>query len=317
MIVEIDEKYLTEDENIVDHMRLIVRLLECYHYLKYDAGLFEKMASLMEVYGGKRGNELFQASIEYLSLPDRIKNNITTVVLSDLSEKEINVLLFKPSELLVENSANEWPVYERIFKTFQKDPTYSSVIKYINRRKGCFHLVPANAGGKHSIPAIVELKNNGEYQNMYKKKVCVVFDRDENNAERYSSDNNRLFEFFAGEGKNSNNIKEEDIYKLDFGDGYIWHMWYKRAIENYFPADKYAEQGMDISVLPTNQDDYYYYPFKEPNPHTPHCYKKTMVKEMGKGLSHEYYLQTTKSFEIGGGKYNEMLLLMLKIAKIV
>ena len=317
MIVEIDDQYLVEDENIIDHIRLVVRLLECYHYIKCDAALFDKLEAMMARYGGKRGCELFRASREGLSIPRRIKDTITTVVLSQLLDKEINVLLFKPSELLVENSANEWPVYERIINAFKKDPTYGGVVEYINRRKGCFYLVPANAGGKQAIPAIVELKNNGEYQKMYKKKVCVIFDRDTDDSQHYSPSNNRLFELFAGAGKNSNNLTEQDVYKLNFGSGYIWHMWYKRAIENYFPAEKYEAQGMDIRELPTERDEYDYYHFKEPKTQVPNCYKKTMVKELGKDLNYQYYQQTTKSFDVDGGRYNEMLLLMLKIAKIV
>lgn len=317
MIVEIDEHYLDENDDIIDHIRLVVTLLENLHYIKFNDRLFTHFNEMMKKYAGKSGYELFQNSGELLTCTGRLEECLTTIKLSDLDSSEVVTLLLKPSELLVENSANEWPVYERIIKTFQKDSTYGNVVKYINRRKGRHHLVPANAGGNGGIPAIVDLKDNGEYRHLYKKKVCVIFDRDTDDSLTFASSNNGLFKLFAGAGKNSNTIKEEDIYKLDFGDGYIWHMWYKRAIENYFPAEKYKEQGMDISSVPNDPQEYDYYHFVEPKPNKPGCYLKSMVKEMGTGMSLLDYVSTTKSFSIDGGEYSEMLLLILKIAKIV
>lgn len=317
MIVEINEAYILEDEYIIDHIRLLIALLENYHYIKYDDGQFKHLDSMMKKYGGTSGYELFQASIEFLSYPDRVGECITTVQLVELTPKEVKVLLFKPSELLVENSVNEWPIYERIIKAYQKDPTYGSVMRYVNRRKCSHGLVPANAGGKGNIPGIVTLKDSGEYQGMYRKKACVLFDRDTDNSHTFSANNNRLFAFFAGNGKNAVNMVDADVYKLDFGGGYIWHMWYKRAIENYFPVEKYDELGMNTASLPTDRDQYDYYHFKEPKTLTPGCYQKNMMAEMGKGLNYEYYQKRSNNFTVGGAQYSEMLLFLLKIAQIV
>lgn len=317
MIVEIDEHYLEENDNIIDHIRMVVTLLENLHYIKFDDALFTQFNEMMKKYAGKLGYELFQTSGELLACTSRIKECLTTIKLSSLDADDIVTLLLKPSEILVENSANEWPVYERIIKTYQKDVTYGNVVKYINRRKGRYHLVPAHAGGNGGIPAIVNLKDNGEYRHLYRKKVCVIFDRDTDNSKTFAPSNNSLFKLFAGKDKSSDTVTDSDIYKLDFGEGYIWHMWYKRAIENYFPLNKYMELGMNISSVPTDPLEYDYYHFDEPKSHKSGCFQKTMVKEMGKGMSISDYNSTTKSFLVDGGEYHEMLLLLLKIAKIV
>lgn len=317
MIVKVDSQYLVENECIIDNVRQIVTLLENLHYIDVAEADFQQLDAMMQKYAGKMGYELFEGSRELLSCTGRIRDCVTTVNLSELTSDDIVTLLLKPSELLLENSANEWPVLERIIKKYQKEQTYGGVIKYVCRRTGQHHLVPANAGGINNIPAIIELKNNGEYRGKYSQKVCVVFDRDTDDDQNYSSNNNRLFELFAGEGKNSTNMFDDDIYKLDFAGGYIWHMWYKRAIENYFPATKYEELGMDITNLPAEQYAYDYYHFKEPEKIVNGCFRKTMVKDLGKGMSVQDYKNTTKSFDVDDGKYDEMLLLMLKIAKIV
>lgn len=317
MIVEIDDQYIEENEEIIDHIRLMVSLLENCHYFSVNDASFEHLNQMMEKYAGKGGYELFCHGLEFFSQSGHMKECLSSVKLSELSAKEIKILLLKPSELLVENSANEWSVYECVIKTYQKDRTYGDVVKYINRRKGIHQLVPANAGGISNIPAIVELKNKGEYGGYYYRKVCVIFDRDTDNDQYFTPNNNRLYELFAGPDKNAGNLTNDDIYKLDFGNGYIWHQWYKRAIENYYPAEKYAEQGMDISILPTDPKEYDYYHFKEPEHPIPHGYKKTMMRGMGKGMSIDSYRERTRTFDIDGGKYDEMLLLMLKIAKIV
>lgn len=317
MIVKVDGGYLAENEDIIDHVRLLVTLLENLHFVDVSDDDFPQLEAMMEKYAGKMGNELFKGSRELLSCSDRVKDHITSINLSELTPADIVTLLLKPSELLVENSTNEWPVYMRIIKKYQKDQTFGGVIKYIWRRTGQHHLVPANAGGINNIPAIIELKDNGEYRGNYRKKVCVIFDRDTDDDQHYSANNNRLFELFAGEGKNSTNVTTDDIYKLNFTEGYIWHMWYKRAIENYFPAEKYAELGMNTENLPEEQEAYDYYHFKEPKPIVEGCFRKTMVKELGGGMGIQDYRNSTKSFEIDGGRYDEMLLLMLKIAKIV
>lgn len=317
MIVKVDGEYLAENDDIIDHVRLLVTLLENCHYIDVEGDDFPQLEAMMEKYAGKMGYELFEGSRELLSCTGRIRDYITTVNLSELTPADIITLLLKPSELLVENSSNEWPVYMRIIKKYQKEPTFGGVIKYIYRRTVQYHLVPANAGGINNIPAIIELKDNGEYRGNYRKKVCVIFDRDTDDDQHYSSNHNRLFELFAGTGKNHSNMVDADIYKLNFSNGYIWHMWYKRAIENYFPARIYAELGMNTETLPDEQDAYDYYQFKEPKPIVEGCFRKTMVKELGNGMSIQDYRNTTKSFEVDGGEYDEMLLLMLKIAKIV
>lgn len=317
MIVKVDGDYLADNEDIIDHVRLLVTLLENCHYIDVEVDDFPQLEAMMEKYAGKMGYELFKGSRELLSCTGRIRNFVTTVNLSDLVPADVITLLLKPSELLVENSTNEWPVYMRIIKKYQKEATFGGVIKYICRRAGQHHLVPANAGGINNIPAIIELKDSGEYRGNYRKKVCVIFDRDTDDDQHYSSNHNRLFELFAGPGKNHTNMADDDIYKLNFADGYIWHMWYKRAIENYFPALRYEELGMNTDILPDNQEGYDYFHFKEPEHQTEGCFRKTMVRDLGQNMSIQDYRNSTKIFDVDGGRYDEMLLLMLKIAKIV
>lgn len=314
MIIEIPDVFFEcpEDER-PDKVLFISQLLDNGHYIQPRIGLTEKLVDLFDSFGTKMECELLANSFELLSPSDRIKEYLTIINLSDYDELQRKVLLFKPSELLVEFAPYEWNAYRRIVKAYRNDPTYSSIFSLIKKKIDNFFLVPANAGGYASIPALITLKDEGEYYHLYKRKVCVVFDRDKDNRNDIDANKNRLFEELAH--KQWNQVSNSDIYKLDFGTGYIWHMWYKRAIENYFPPEQFEALGAHMDKARGEDVDYDYYIFDVNDADVK--YKKSMMQRVGNGLSRTDYESRLQRFAFDNTEYSEFQLLLLKIAKIV
>lgn len=171
-------------------------------------------------------------------------------------------------------------------------------------------VTPENAGGFGNIISVFDLKNSGEYYHLYKMKCCVIFDRDTDDDTRFDDNKNRLFERFC-DGKNNNTVTDSDIYKIPGEGEYMWHMWYKRAIENYFPANQYADLGVDVTEAQTA--DYSYYHFEDGK----NGYDKTMMARIGRGMSCSDFENNTKKFQVDGFPMSEMLILLHKIAKII
>ena len=149
---------------------------------------------------------------------------------------------------------------------------------------------------------------------MYRHKVCVVFDRDTNNSDDIDKTKKAVFSALCN-GIDINQVNNDLIYRLDYEDEYVWHMWYKRAIENYFPKDQYESLGVDVSSF-DDQLPYDYQKFDEKKDY-PKGYKKNMMKDIAKEMTHQYFEENTHHFNITGEDMSEIQLLLLKIAKIV
>lgn len=312
MIVHIDSEFLNHesmDANI-DNAFFICRVMEHGHYIDAARDVITNLESLIEQYSTPAMDELFKANIEMLSPTDDMKEWLTTINLADYDKLQRRVLLFKPAELLVENAPNEWNVYKRIIEAYANDRRFKKYIAIMKQKIAGFNLVPENAGGAGNIISVFDLKNSGEYYHLYKMKCCVVFDRDTDDETHYDSNKNRLFERFC-DGKNNTTVTDDDIYRVPGEGDYMWHMWYKRAIENYFPANQYTDLGVDVTEALVT--DYSYYHFEDGK----NGYDKTMMARIGTGMSCSDFEDNTKKFQVDGFPMSEMLILLHKIAKII
>ena len=134
-----------------------------------------------------------------------------------------------------------------------------------------------------------------------------------------------IFRFLCS--KEAAQVVDSDIYKLDFGNGYVWHSWYKRAIENYFPKIEYGKLGLDMTDYP-DDDSYNYvkFPIEETvqwkrkhktKPDKQRIYQKNMMKDIGVSMTLKDYEKNLKSFDIQGIQLSELQLFLFKLAEIV
>lgn len=300
-----------------EKVHFVVNVLSHGHFILPSKGLLDEIIDQAQRHGTQSMIELVKNATNLFSPSCSMRKLLTTICVNDYNKEQLTMLLFKPSELLVENAPHEWNVYRRMIHAYEKDATYGiGVFSYIGNRVRENMLVPENAGGCTNIEAMLNLKNDvkGEYRGLYRKKVCIIFDRDTDSDKVYDERNKRnLLESFTG--KVYEDINDDDIYKLDFGNDYVWHMWYKREIENYLPESAYRARGVNIDLAISSPNGYDYYRFDHEDKRL--NYNKKILQYMGTSLDCDYYNSSTKHFSVDRRDLSEMQLLLLKIAQIV
>lgn len=328
MIVTISKEFLklSDAEKEKDACEFI-SILEHGHYLDMDVQVENKVSEIVEGKLLSHQKAIYEEAVEYLHPTKLMKRFLTTLNFYDFNPKERGILFLKASELLVENAPNEWPVYERMSSAYRNDASYSSIFAYVLRtmHHSAAMLIGAQAGGKGEILKMIEYKNKYEFDNLYKYKSCILFDRDTKDNTSFAPDNSPIFKYLCN--KDYTKIENSDIYKLDFGDWYIWHSWYKRAIENYFPKSEYQKLGVEMDDYPDDDSyDYIKFPIEETKEWKKRhkgktskdrkTYEKDMMEKVGKSMTKKDYEENLRSFDVDGIKLSELQLFLLKLAKI-
>lgn len=313
MIVNVSDSILEDDiDKVRETVFTICRLLEQRHFVKLSGDLMQVLPKIVEDNVPPHLYNIFQSARNYINPSSNKCKFLRTVNLDDTDEQTRRILFFKPSELLLENAPYEWSVYKTMIDVFVDDDNYGDIFDYIRRMVEIHNLVPSHAGGIQTMPAIVKMKSKGDYRGLYKMKCCTIMDRDADCGTRLSEDNRNVLKFYSG--KEFNEITNDDIYKLDFEHGYIWHVLYKREIENYFPIEEYEKLNVNMDEA-KNCADYDYFKFETGTKEG--SYRKSYMQTIGKSISYPEFTKQLHSFKVGNKDYNEMQLLLLKIAKIV
>lgn len=323
MILKLDETLFSKsEEEKAAYAHDICVALEHGHFLNLLPRFRKQLDELIEATEGKRNVNLYNnLGNRKFCNNSKIEYHLRHIDdFMSLGKIQREVIVSKEAEVLLENSVYEWEAYRRFVHTYEKDKTYGDIVRLIKGAISNDDLIFQHAGGVGNMVELVRQKERTKYHDMYRYKVCVVFDRDTNDSSYFTPNNNVLFCFLTDdENKTANNIQDEDIYKLDFQDKYIWHSWYKRSIENYVPKDNFIDMGVDLSDV--TEEGYDYLKFAEdnkiPKGMKKRGYKKSMMKDAMKGVTRDYLESSTKHFQIGNADYSEILLVLMKIAKII
>lgn len=313
MIVKIDRDFLKGDDKLLEaNVFELCEIIDFGHYLDVEADVLDEFIGIIDNHANDCQCRLVCLAIQMFNKEKSLRSYLTTVNFSDYSKKQRKVLLLTESELLVENAPNEWSIYKNLVSYYTKEPTIKNVAVYLNRAIKGRMIKSENLGGVNVIPDMLKHKNKHEFDDLYKMKVCVLFDRDKENGTDIDRNKIHVFEALCN-GIEFEKLNNKLIYRLDFGEGYVWHMWYKRAIENYFPREKYVELGVDMDSF----KDTLPYDYKKFDKDTPKGYKKDLMQSISDGLSYKYFEENTEHFDVDDRKLSEIQLLLLKIAKIV
>lgn len=314
MIVKIERDFLKgTEQDLKDKFIELFHIAEAGHYLDVDNNILEDFLKSAESYAGYRYCGFIAEAIQKFSYEKSLRNYLTTVKFTKYTREQRRCLLQKPSELLLENSAYEWGIYCSLIDCYAKGKKNKNVMSYLQRSIKKDMIEPAHLGGIYHLPAALQQKE-AQYKNMYRYKACVVFDRDTNRSDDIDRNKKDIFASLCN-GIDIDAVNNNLVYRLNYDNEYVWHMWYKRAIENYFPKEQYENQGVDITSF-NDQFPYDYQKFDE-NKDYPKGYKKHMMERIAKGMSCQDFEKNTHSFTIGGAEMSEIMLLLLKIAKIV
>lgn len=324
MIVTIDRKFLKlSDDDKVKDVCEFVSILEHGHYLEMDPQIENAVTAVVEDKLLYHQKKIYEEANEYLHPTKKMKRYLKTLSFYAFEPKKREILFMKPSELLMENAPNEWHIYENMYRAYRDDAKYSSIFAYVLRAiKDTKMLIGEQAGGKGEIPKMIKYKEAKQFDNLYRYKVCILFDRDTSDNTCFAKDNSPIFKFLCG--KEVAQVVDSDIYKLDFRNGYVWHSWYKRAIENYFPKSEYQKLGVEMTDYPDDESyDYIKFPIEDtPEWKKKHhsvkkgIYHKNMMEKIGTSMTLKDYEKNLKMFDVEGLKLSELELFLLKIAKI-
>lgn len=299
---------------------LVAEIIKHEHYLTisgdavdYLWGVLDKNSSSTQIdlllrYQG------FTPSVE-------VKSFLTTISDVDYSFDDLFSLASKPAIVLMENT-REWDVYKSMMTEFSADADYGNLFKLLQQAAAdtlASRLVPRQAGGYAEIPNCLQSISMAErYNAMVKRKVYVIMDRDTSSyVYPLPEDKKNVFSYLCG--KNHLSVTESDIYSLSQQD-YIWHMWYRRSIENYFPDAAFASIGRTRNAYKPPFENDYYAKVEDYYADGRVVKKRDLKNDLGRLASYmtkSLYEVNLHSFSIGGKSINEIQLFLLKMVRVI
>ncbi len=307
MIFNLSSEYANSNQGV--HLsEICCKIIYKQHYIACDSNTKNLISNSINQHGSTSQKELLR-QYKGFDITAEIRKYFTTIETSTLTDSMLDSILNKPSRMLIENSYNEWDVYKCIIGTYKHDRKYKNLFTALELAKNKGLISYLHGGGYTAYTNLIEQNNNEDYNGVFKYKVCILFDRDTDNASCYDSQKNTLFRFLCG--KNNLTISDSDIYNLN-QTGYIWHMWYKRSIENYFPDASYEAIGVNVAQLPVDKFDRDYYNFSQVT-----GYNKNQLPLLTVRMKRTDYEKELKTFTVNGEQMTELQLLLLKLVKII
>lgn len=245
-----------------------------------------------------------------LKLTARMRSFLTTINASNFSEAQLKVLTCQPARLMVENEAYERPVYERMIDTYAKsDRTYRNIFIKLNKALTEEMLTFQHGGGHGTYVSLLTTFNQREYRDVADWKFCSLVDRDTDNSNDYDSNKDSFFRYMCGQ--DSTTLSMADVYSLTQRP-HIWHMWYRRAIENYFPDKQFMAIRANLKTMPLVPADRNYKALG-----TMSGYSKHKLPQLALNMSYGDYEQGLARFQTPVGEASELQLFLLKLVRII
>lgn len=306
MIVNIDYNYVCgiSGQRLSDQCSAIIRN---EHFISCDGITRKTIADAIKEYGSKSQQDMFHC-YKGFDITREVRTYLTTVDIEQY-KSVLEPLFEKPSELLIENSVYEWKVYKCLPEVYKHDPQFKNLFVLLSKAIKNHRLTFSHGGGHTQYGQLIEQKNQYQYKGVYKLKCCAIFDRDTENDTSFDENKNNHFKFFCN--KNHQTMTHDDIYCLNQANGWTWHMWYKRAIENYFPKERYEEIG-----LPIGEDELSDY-VDIGKKYKQHGYDKKLLPKLSEEMSRAMYDRNLKRFNVNNVNMSEIQLLLLKFVKLI
>lgn len=312
MIIQLDSAYLSR-LSFSDVSELYYAIALNGHYLDCSNATLILMQQALEESGNRKQKSVVRRNYQG-HLTAELRKYLTTIVANHYGYDELMIIVSKPSCLLIENLAYESDVYRGLIGTYTNDPKFGNLFKKLDqaKRRGWFTFL--HAGGCGMMRPLLEYYETRDYRGVTDKKIAVLMDRDTDNGTSFPSRRNSLFSFLAG--KDAKAVTNADIYSLHQNE-YIWHMWYKRAIENYFPPIQYDNLGMPSVSAPAFPVDWSYKNLSARRGIGIRGYDKNRLHDVSIGMSRNDYENHCDVFSVDGQNMTEMQLFLLKLVRLI
>lgn len=316
MIAHIDYTYISHCDPAWT-AKLIVTLAHNNHLADCDNETKHLIEQCMYQHSGTIDMELVSNTPLYEITSLKRKYLTTIEVDGSFTQTEYLNLFEEPSLVLLENAPYEWPVYKMMMDVYKNDKEYKNIYAVLLKAANGSHrtLRELHAGGNGLFEAIIASKEQTpEYRGLTKYKIYPVTDsdRDSENA-IYQPTPKKLYRLFCGIDNKKDDVERNLIDTLD-QPHYHWHMWRKRAIENYFPPEAYENIGLNANRYRSyNLPERY---FKKVDSEI-NGYEKKDLQRVAASMSKKSYEAISDKLMINGNEISEIRLFLLKMAKVV
>lgn len=312
MIAHITKEYIAQcDSRWLS--RLCCKIIENGHYISCDASTQEHLLGVVNKEGSAWEKELICKSKPF-DFSKEEQKYMTTISLENFNPEQCEVLFGERSMLLLENSVYEWNVYTHIADTYKRDRQHPNLIKKLSNAIDKGRLTYYHGGGCSQHQQHIEQHEAHIYKSVGKYKICALLDSDCPSENDIPKEKYKLYCYLCGD-------KYEDFAGYDLSKiytlnqpNYIWHMWYKRSIENYFPNDSYISAGMDPSLITETGTQRDYVKITSKNIIG---YDKDKLQVLTHTMSRQKYEDNLKHFNVNGEDLSEIQLFLLKLVRII
>lgn len=189
------------------------------------------------------------------SITKLYRDNLTHLTIgTDLGEiqpKDAYKIITERSKIIVENGINDWKFIWGICQKYSNGKIKrKSIYQLLNKAISQEMIEPDHAGGIGDVIKITERWINADrYHNIYQYKLMAIFDSDKAITNGFKTPHIDKIGYFKR--KEIKNIQPSD-YEYDPNDLIVWHILYKRKIENYVPLDTVVEKAPLITQTQKN-----------------------------------------------------------------
>lgn len=183
----------------------------------------------------------FLSKKSQVTLTSLLKQHLRTLTIGldnqngEIHPKNAYKIITERSKIIVENGINDWKFITGICQKYSGGRgDRRTIYKLINQAIKDEIIGSENCGGIGEIRKVTEKYINSEiYKNIYTYKLMAIFDSDKQSASD-STPNKSVIEYLKK--KEIDTLQASD-YKYETTDLIVWHILYKRKIENYISLE--------------------------------------------------------------------------------
>lgn len=297
-----------------------VAMADNAHYIDADADSFEIVKKAIQTHASSTQKAIWTSFVYNLgyNVPASYKEYLTTIdVVSGYDIEKLIYLANNKAVVFMENGPYEWPIYCHMVKSYHRNKKYGRAFELLKIAIKNKRIYADQTGGTGQLDQIYDFREPAEPQRSWlnEKSMCL-FDRDTDNDSYFNKDHDKLFLLLCG--KDHTTLTNADIYTLSQNPP-RWHMWYRRAIENYIDRAAYIKHKVNMDPVPEGNDYYYYNIANKKKTAGGGCkkYNKSNLKNIAKEMTMKRFEDGLKQFFDGETSYSELQLFLLKLVKII
>ena len=253
--------FQTQDEEVQSNLaKILVILIENNHFIDNK--------SISSIFFDNEYKYIFDetdVSQRYLSMRDQqklkdyITNNRKPITqlhrnylthftigtnLGEIHPNDAYKIINERSLVIIENYPNDWKFIRGIIYKYEHFGDRKSIYQLIKRALENSYLIYDHAGGS-GIQQQIQGWVEGIYEKICRYKLMAIFDSDKKNPSDFKEGYKNLIKYLKNISIDFPLAEDDKIY--EDRDRIVWHMLYKRAIENYVPVNVIKQNITNLS----------------------------------------------------------------------